>query len=372
MDMLGIIFSDVGMLYKSDLAMSRSTASIPFGGRYRLVDFHLSNMVNSGIHDIFILPQTNFFSLAKHIATGKDWNLSRKQGGISIFPPYSLEENVGLYKSRLDALKRILNFITNSKANFVILSDSDTIYNIDFGKALEFHQAKGADITSIYTVRNLDESSSVHETIYYVDPDKRIHDIMLFPVLEGLHNVSVGAWIFDRDILISTINDAISHNYIEFKHAVMALNLKKLKVYGFEHTGYFTHINSIQSYYDSNMHLLKKDCLRDLFYSENGPIYTKTKDSTPTRYCIDSFVKNSLVASGCSICGTVENSVIFRNVKIGKNALVKNCILMPHTVVGENTRLSSVVTDMNVRILDDRTLLGTPNCPFYIKKNMIV
>jgi len=372
MNALGIIFSDMHDWSMTELASHRSVAAIPFGGRYRLVDFTLSNMVNSGLNKMCIITKSNYRSLMEHVGSGKDWDLSRKKGGILIFPPYSSGENHGLYKGRLDALKRVLDYISSSKEKYVILSDCDMIYNIDYNDVIKYHEETNADITAVYTKINVERDNSVHKIIYEFNEDSRASDVLVYPIMSGVSNVGLDTWVMNKNFLESTIYDAIAHNYNDFSYDVLAAKVNSLKIYGYEYSGYFAHIDSLQSYYDNSMELLQMDKLQSLFYAKTGPIYTKTKDSPPTKYGKDANVKSSLVASGCVIEGTVENSIIFRGVKVEKNAVVKNSILMQHGVIGENAQLDSIITDTYAHVRKDRILLGYSSCPFFIKKYSII
>ena len=372
MNALGIIFSDMQDWSMTELASHRSVAAIPFGGRYRLVDFPLSNMVNSGVNKICIITKSNYRSLMEHVGSGKDWDLSRKKGGILIFPPYAVGENHGLFNGRLDALKRVLDYISSSKEKYVILSDCDMICNIDYNKVISYHEAKNSDITAVYTKSTLEKNSSIHKILYEFDEEGRADDILVYPITKGAHNIGLNTWVMNKDFLESIIYDAIARNYKDFSYDVLASKVHSLRIFGYEYTGFYAHIDSLQSYYDNSMELLNIEKQQSLFYAKTGPIYTKTKDSAPTKYCKEANVKNSLVASGCIIEGTVENSIVFRGVNVGKNAVVKNSIILPHSTIGENAKLNSIVTDTYTYVNSDRTLLGYSNCPFFIKTHSVV
>lgn len=372
MNALGIIFSDIQDWSMTELATHRSVAAIPFGGRYRLIDFPLSNMVNSGVNKVCIITKSNYKSLMEHIGSGRDWDLSRKKGGILIFPPYAVGESYGLFHGRLDALKRVLDYIASSSERYVIVSDSDVIYNINYKDVISYHIEKEADITALYIKTNINRDSSIHKIIYEFDEDNRANDVLVYPITSGKYNVGLSTWVMNKDFLEALIYDAIARNYKDFSLDVLSRKVNHLKIYGYEYNGYYSHIDSLQSYYEDSMGLLKKENLESLFYSKTGPIYTKTKDSAPTKYCKDANVKNSLIASGCIIEGTVENSIIFRGVRIGKGALVKNSIVISHGNVGENARIDSIVMDTHAHVTNNRVLLGNSNCPFFIKRYSIV
>jgi len=372
MNALGIIFSDIQDWNMTELASHRSVAAIPFGGRYRLIDFALSNMVNSGLNKISIITKSNYRSLMEHVGSGRDWDLSRKKGGVLIFPPFAVGENHGLYQGRLDALKRVLDYIAYSKEKYVILSDCDMIYDIDYKEVIKFHEEKNSDITAVYINTEIDKSNSLHKILYELDEDGRADDILVYPITKGNYNIGLNTFVMNKDFLESLIYDAIARNQKDFSHDVLAARVHSLRIFGYEYKGFFAHIDSLQSYYDNSMRLLNIKTLQSIFYSKTGPIYTKTKDSTPTKYCNDSIVKNSLIASGCVIEGTVENSLIFRDVRIGKNAVVKNSIIMQHSTIGDNAQLNFIISDTSAFVNKDRILLGYSNCPFFIKKNSIV
>jgi len=372
MNALGIIFSDMHDWNMTELASHRSVAAIPFGGRYRLVDFTLSNMVNSGVNKMCIITKSNYRSLMEHVGSGKDWDLSRKKGGVLIFPPYALGENHGLFQGRLDALKRVLGYITSSREKYVILSDCDVLYNIDYNDVIKFHEDKNAEITAVYTKTTIDKENSTHKILYNMDESQRANDILVYPITEGEYNVGLDTWVINKDFLEMLIYDAIAHNLKDFSHDVLAAKVKTMKIYCYEYEGYYAHIDSLKSYYKNSMELLCINKLNSLFYAKTGSIYTKTKDSPPTKYGMKAAVESSLIASGCTIEGSVYNSIIFRGVKIGKNSIVKNSILMQHTTVGENAKLDSIITDTYAFVKSDRILLGYTNCPFFIKKYSII
>lgn len=372
MNALGIIFSDMHNWSMSELASHRSVAAIPFGGRYRLVDFTLSNMVNSGVNKMCIITKSNYRSLMEHVGSGKDWDLSRKKGGILVFPPYSLGENHGLYQGRLDALKRVLDYISSSKEKYVILSDCDMIYNIDYNEVIKFHDEKQSDITAVYIRTSVERENSIHKILYEIDENQRAYDIMVNPITSGMHNVGINTWVINKDYLEMMIYDAIAHGLKDFSNDILSAKVNSIKIFCYEYEGYYAHIDSLNSYYNNSMELMQMDKLNSLFYAKTGPIYTKTKDSPPTKYSKDADVKSSLIASGCTIEGSVYNSIIFRGVKVGKGSVIKNSILMQHTTVGENTQLDSIITDTYVFVNSNRVLLGYTNCPFFIKKNSII
>lgn len=368
MKALGIIFSDIHEWGIAELTAKRTVASLPFAGRYRLIDFCLSNMVNSGIFTVGVVTKTNYQSLMDHIGSGKDWDLSRKGGGIRIFPPYVTNENDGLYRGRLDALKRIREFIQETDAEFVVLSDCDSVLNIDYRAVMDWHDKNCADITAIYTHRNTSPEFSRHSLIYELDTEHRIKKILIHPEVTGTYPVGLGNWVMKKQILLELLDRAVLDDISRFSEMLKTESIR-LRILGYMHKGYSAHIESLPSYVSHNLEMLDNEKMHSLFYNNQPPIYTKVRDSVPTKYGVDACVHNSIIADGCLIEGTVENCVIFRDVHIGKNCVVKNSILMQNSVVGEGTMLQWVVADKNVQIQPHRTILTYENAPFYIGKN---
>lgn len=372
MSAFGIIFSDVHSWNIAEITANRTVASIPFGGRYRLVDFALSNMVNADIYKIGLITKSNYQSLIDHIASGKDWDLSRKNGGVVVLPPYGIGDEAGPYKGRLDALKRIKKFVESASYDHVVLADCDIISNIDYKDAIRQHKASGADITAIYSKCKIDSDQGQHSMIYRLDEGGRVVDMLLNPEIEGTMNVSLNSWVMTRDKLLHIISDASTHGLEHFGKDILLDNVRYMKIMGYEHKGYSAHIESLASYVQSNMDMICKTNRDELFEVPGRPIHTKIRDSSPTKYGADAVVKNSLIADGCVIEGMVENSILFRGVKIGRGSVVKNCIIMQGTVVESNASLSWIISDKNVIIRDNRTLSADKSYPFFIAKGKMI
>lgn len=372
---VGIIFSNIHDQNVSELTRTRTMASVPFGCRYRLIDFTLSNLVNTGITHVGVVTHYNYQSLMDHIGTGKDWDLARSSGGIKILPPYITafaNAQNSLYNTRLEALKSMIEFVSCCTEEYVLLSDCDVICNIDLSKMINEHIATGADITMaikrVYltpAVKNVDVVDS--------DTDGRITDIAdCGGIVSGYRDINLNIMIMRRKYLENVILDASAHGYSSFTKDVIGRNIGNCDFRVFRYDNYFATINSLSDYYMCSMDLLSASARDSLFNVKNRPIYTKVRNSSPTVYEQGSNVKNSLIADGCVIYGTVENSILFRGVKVGKNTVVKNSILMQDTLVGENVSLNCVITDKDVVIRDGRTLSGHETRPFFIDKLTVV
>ena len=377
MAVAGIIFSNLHDAEISELTSQRTMASIPFACRYRLIDFALSNMVNSGINDINVIAHYNYHSLMDHIGSGKDWDLARRSGGVKILPPYITayaNPTNTLYHSRLDALKSVNYSISNIRDDYVVLSDCNIICNIDLKDVVNDHIKNDADITVVVKKEHFTGNMSSKKVIYETDDNNKVTDIAINPpYVTGDHDTTLYMMVVTRKFLENSINNAIAHNYTDFDYDIIARNINRANIRVYRHDGFYAHISSFTEYFSCSMDVINNADLRNaLFNIKNRPIYTKVRNSAPTRYSDSNTVKNSLIADGCIIEGTVENTIIFRGVKIGKNAVVKNSILFQDTIVGDNASLNCVVADKNSVIKAGRTLSGHETLPYYINKGRMI
>lgn len=369
MKAVGIIFSNIHDGNVPELANIRTLGSIPFGGRYRLIDFPLSNMVNSGIETVGIITKSNYQSLMDHVGSGKDWDLARKDGGVIILPPFGDAQNNTLYTSRLEALKGITNFLFRADEEFVVMTDCDSVCRINFRDVIETHVKNHADITLVYKNQNRSEFGDSKVTTFDVK-DGRIVGINYnqTPKTEQA-NVFTNVFIIKKTLLQNIVMDSISHNKHSFSE-VLIENLYSMKIMGYEHEGFYAGINSLQAYFDSSMKMLDTSVRNELFGDRS--VFTKILDSAPTKYGNSAIIKNSIIADGCVIEGEVENSILFRNVKVERGAVIKNSIVMQNTVIGENALLNCIIADKNVVVRDKRILSGSENHPFYIGKRIMI
>lgn len=377
MSTAGIIFSNIHDNNIPELTRNRTMASVPYGCRYRLIDFALSNMVNSNINNISVITHYNYQSLMDHLGSGKDWDLARKSGGIKILPPfitaYANHEN-SLYSTRLEALKSVNHSISKIPDDYVVLSDCDVICNIDLNDMIKNHIENDADITIAVKKVKLTKEQAKINVLFDSDESGRIIDVKAYPTnFSGEADVNLNIMVMSRHYLQEIVLDAIAHNYNSLTKDVMLKNVNRKNYRTYRYNGYFACISSSEDYYKSNMELIRDENVRDqLFGVKNRPIYTKVRNSAPTYYSPDAKVKNSLIADGCEIYGEVENSIIFRGTKIGKGTVVKNCILFQDTFTGENVKLNCVIADKNVVIRDNKNLSGDESLPFYLSKGKMI
>ena len=336
MNAAGLIFSNIHDQSVPQLTGNRTMASVPFGCRYRLIDFALSNMVNSDITKVGIITHDNYQSLLDHIGTGKDWDLARRSGGIKILPPfitsYTGPEANKLYTTRLEALMGVMSFIRRCNEEHIVMSDCDVICNIDIQKVIDAHVKSGAEITFVTKTMDLTGyTSSEKLPVIDIDESGKVVDFTERKSFDGVTHVYTNIMVMKRTYLLDIIENSISHGYTSFLHDVIAKSLASADYRTYEYDGWYAHIGSMEEYFETSMKLLTSEAREGLFGVKNHPILTKVRNSAPTRYCEGAKVVNSVVADGCVIEGTVENSIIFRGVKVSAGAVVKNSILFQDT-----------------------------------------
>ncbi len=361
-NILGLIFCNSGDEMLPELTSVRAIGSVPFGCRYRLVDFSLSSMVNAGISKVGLITKRNYQSLADHVGNGRPWDLARKNGGLSILSPYVFG-GTGLYTGRIDALSGCMQYLEKSREEYVVLTNANIIANVDFDAMIDQHLALNADVTIAYK-KGLQGSKYLK-----MDGDKILE--IASKEEAGTDNCYIDLFLIRRELLISMIKEAAVHNYTNLTEDVLKRQVKSYNYYGFGIDGYVRIIDGMQSYFDGNMDLLHKS-VRDQLFKMDAPIYTKLRDDMPSRYGFDSGVADSVIADGCVIEGEVHNSIIFRGVTVEKGAKLENCIIMQSGVIHANAQLSYVVADKNVSIKEGRTLMGCKTFPMVIGKGLTV
>ena len=369
---LGIIFPNAYDRMVPELTTERLMASIPFAGRYRMIDFILSSMVTNDISNISILVRENYNSLVDHLESGRSWDLVRKTSGLKIFPPF-FQKNTGAYHGRIEAIDSILAFLRHQKETYVVMCDTNIAVNFDFKDMLRSHIESGADITCAYTKEVIPDSAKrardASRGLYYsfdIDENSRVSSLHINPKDAGVQNMSMNIYIMKREWLIEQIDQAFLTGKVYFERDILAPNINNISINAYLYEGYYARITDMRRYFEENMRLLDDDNLDALF--AGNPIYTKVRDDNPTRYLTGSSASNVLVADGCVIEGTVENSILFRGVKIGKGAVVRNSILMQDTIIGEDADIDYLITDKQVEISAGKVVKGNDSYPVYIAK----
>ena len=372
---LGVIFPNSYDGLVPELVKERLMASIPFASRYRLVDFVLSSMARAGIDNVSLIARENYLSLMDHLGSGREWDLARKNGGLNIIPPYAQKE-IKVYDGRVEALESIKSFLVSQKEKYVVMSDSNIVANINFGEIIDAHKKSGADITIVYRKQEIPENfkkplGTNHDLYYTLEVEgNRVTQLFVNSKREGEVNFSMNMYVIERELLIRLIDEAYVLGFTCFERDVIAPQIDMLDIQGYCYEGYVALIHDMKSYFDENMKLLKAENLEGLFGP--GPIWTKIRDDNPTRYIKGAKVSNVMASDGCVIEGEVENSVLFRGVKVGKGAKVKNCVLMQDTVVGDGANLEYVITDKDVTITSGKSLVGTDTFQVFVAKKQTV
>ena len=372
---VGIIFPNCYDSLLPELVAERLMASVPFAGRYRLVDFIISSMVHSGIDDISLIVKKNYHSLMDHLGSGQEFDLARKKGGLNIVPPYS-QKQIKVYGGRIEALESLKGYLRRCTQKYVILTDANYAISFDFRQLINAHKKSGADVTIVYRNMEIPEGffkPSNNEELYYsmdLEGD-RITKIYINPKNRGKVNYCMNMYVIEREKLINLVDDAYVHGYTYYTRDLLAPHVKDLNIHGFEYTGYCAYISDLTSYFNENMRLLQDENRKALFETKIN-IYTKIRDDNPTRYINGSKAKNVMVADGCIIEGEIENCILARGVKIGKGAVVRNSILMQDTVVEDGARLEYVITDKNVHIQANKSLTGNEAFQVYVAKGQTV
>ena len=365
---LGIIFPNSYDNTVPELVTERAMASIPFAGRYRMVDFVLSSMANCGISNVSIVVRKNYHSLMDHLGTGREWDMARRHGGLNIVPPFA-EKGVRIYSGRVEALGSILSFLEHQKEKYVVMSDANIAVNYDFNALLAAHQASGADVTVAYQKTEIPEGRKNDNYTLTIDADGRVTELLFNDYRSGVQNLDLNIYVLERETLIKLVKDATARGLIYFERDILAHNVNILNIHALEYTGYVAHVCDMKSYFDENLKLIDDRNLEALF-PKGSPIYTKIRDDNPTRYVTGSKVVDSILADGCVIEGTVENCVLFRGVHIGRNASVKNAIIMQDSEIEDSVELENVILDKNVTVRTHGRLIGQVQYPIVIGKNV--
>ncbi|NLD47384.1 MAG: glucose-1-phosphate adenylyltransferase subunit GlgD [Clostridiaceae bacterium] len=366
---MGIILTGGKNNRLKELSEFRSSTAVPVGGKYRVIDFVLSNMVNSGITNIGVLTQYSFRSLMDHLGSGKEWDLDRRNEGLFIFPPFLSDENSGWYQGSADAMFHNITFLKRSFQEYVVVAQGNCVYKMLFDSMLDYHIEKNADITIAYR----DMSDFPLEELTYmgvmtVEEGGRVIDFQEKHKNPKSTICSMGIYILKRELLISLLEECAAHGKYDFVKDVLINKLSTLNIYGYRFNGYWRNFSTINAYYRVNMEMLRPDVRHQLFM-ENGKVYTKVKDESPAKYNPEAAVKNSIVADGCIVEGTVINSVLFRGVTIKRDAIVKNSIIMQGSVIEEDVDIDNIIIDKNVVLSKGINLRGIPTFPIIIGKD---
>ncbi|MBU3109892.1 glucose-1-phosphate adenylyltransferase subunit GlgD [Clostridium gasigenes] len=361
----GIINLDEDESRMGELVRNRSLASVPIAGRYRVIDFVLSNMANSGIEGIGIFTKNKSRSLINHLTNGRPWDLHRKKDGLRVF-------NFGDHDPVNDDVHNFMDnieFIKQSRREYVLISPSYMACNIDYNEVINQHIKSKNDITVVYKQIFDTDGEFIDCEVLNIDNENKVNSIgKNIGIRRGqLANISMEMYIMKTDIFINIVYSSIKSGMYRKIKQYISSNLDSLNVGAFEFKGYLACINSLKAYFDMNMDLLDKEVNKELFYDKN-PIYTKAQDEAPTQYTKNSNVVNSIVANGSYIEGTLENCIVGRRVHIAEGTVIKNCIILQNTIIGPNANMNKVIANKGTIVKRDQSIIGTLDNPVTIQK----
>ena len=370
MNVMGIIFANDANM--ADLSDKRTMGSIPFGGRYRQIDFHLSNMAAAGIRHVGIISRQNYQSLINHIGSGEEWGLELEEGGLEFLTPYAMSAYHS-YRGKLENLYYAMSFLDYGPDDeYVVMADSAILCNIDLNSVLNSHIASGKDIT-VVTKAGIANGSKRLDLAIRLDTDGQIADMAVDYIAPSDYLASMDLFVLSKTLLRKMVQECIARNLFHMDRDLVLGSWQKgdisVNVYTFPGLALFN--ETVEEYFRNSLALLDSTTRHDLFYY-NHPVYTKVRDRVPSYYGENSRIDNCIVADGCMLGGSVSTSVLFRQVTVKEGAKVESCLIMNDTVVGENSELKYVILDKDVVIRPGTKLMGTPTKPIIIKRGEIV
>lgn len=364
---VGIILAGGNSPKMRELTQRRAIAAMPVAGSYRAIDFALSNMSNSHIQKVAVLTQYNARSLNEHLNSSKWWDFGRKQGGLYVFTPTITADNGYWYRGTADAICQNLDFLKKCHEPYVIITSGDAVYKMDYNKVLEYHIEKKADVTVVCKRRNPNDDAS-RFGILKMDETMRIEEFEEKPMLASSDMISTGIYIIRRRLLIDLIEHCAEEERHDFVTDIL-IRYKKLKrMYVYEIKDYWSNISTVEAYYETNMDFLKPE-VRNYFFKEDPEVYSKVSDLPPAKYNPGSIVKNSLVASGSIINGTVENSVLFKKTFVGNNCVIKNSVILNDVYLGDNTYIENCIVESRDTIRANTRHVGANGVKVVVEKN---
>ena len=366
MKVMGIVFSSEADM--GDLTDKRTMASIPYGGRYRLVDFALSNLSCAGVRHVGIVARRNFQSLMNHIGDGEEWGLELSEGGMEFLTPYATS-NVHSYRGKLESLFSAMDFLEfGGDKEYVVMMDASVLCNIDLSKVLASHIASGKDVT-VVSKAGIADGKRVLDLAIKLDGKGEVEDMVVDYAAAPEYLASMDIFVTSKVWLMDRVKELIAHNRFHMDRDLVLGGWQRGRVslnvvtYG----GAVMFNDSTADYFTNSMALIEKDVRHDLF-GRSHPVYTKVRDRVPSYYGENCQIDGCIVADGCMLGGTARSSVLFRQVKIAPGAEVENCVIMNDSVVGSGAQLKNVILDKEVTVTPGARLIGTAQNPIIVKR----
>ena len=350
-----------------ELTQKRASSAMPVAGSYRSIDFALSSMSNSHIQKVAVLTQYNSRSLNEHLSSSKWWDFGRKQGGLYVLTPAVTADNSNWYRGTADAIYQNIHFLKNSHEPYVIIASGDGVYKMDFGKLLEYHINKKADITVV--CRDMEEDINVERfgTIK-MNEECRIEEFVVKPLMAMTNTVSCGIYVIRRRQLIEMLEKCAEEDRYDFVRDILIRYKDIKKIYGYKIHDYWRNIASVDDYFSTNMDFLKPE-VRDYFFNQYPDVYSKVDDLPPAKYNVGAQVKNSLISSGCIVNGVVEDSVVFKKSYIGNNCYIKNSIILNDVYIGDNTHIENCIVESHDTIRANSCYKGEDEIKIVIERD---
>ena len=364
---VGIILAGGNSRKMQELTHKRAVAAMPIAGSYRSIDFALSSMTNSHIQNVAVLTQYNSRSLHEHLNSSKWWDFGRKQGGLYVFTPTITVDNGDWYRGTADAIYQNLDFLKRAHEPYVIITSADAVYKLDYNKVLEYHIAKKADITVVCKEMKEGEDVSRFGTVR-MDDTMRIREFEEKPLVAMSSTISAGIYVIRRRLLIELIEHCAEEGRHDFVADILIRYRNQKKIYGYKMKDYWSNIATVDAYYQTNMDFLKPE-VRNYFFKQHPDVYSKVSDLPPAKYNPGAVVKNSLIASGCIINGTVEKSVLFKKTVVGNNCVIKNSIILNDVYIGDNTYIENCIVESRDTIRANTRHVGENDIKIVIEKN---
>ncbi|SDO13420.1 glucose-1-phosphate adenylyltransferase subunit GlgD [Alkalicoccus daliensis] len=365
--LMGLINIEHEHDFLEELTYFRCGAATPFAGRYRLIDFSLSNMVKSGVEEVGIFTNHKYRSLMDHVRSGGAWELARRRGGLFILPP-DWNDPTDISRGDLRHFHNNRDYFHRSKSDHVLICGSQYISNTSYDSAFKHHLDTDADVTLIKV--QIDENKPEHMSQLRVEQDEEGRVTNLTND-QNNHNVFTSVYIIKKEVLMNLVDQCIAFHKDNFFFHGVKENIEELKVEAYQYDGYFAFVNSVESFFRNNMNLLNPKAYKELFFT-NEFVQTKVSNEPPVKYRTTAEVTDSLLANGCVIDGDVHNSLLFRGVKVGKGAVVKNSIIMQRCIIEEDVHLENVILDKDVHISSGQTFIGSSEKPYVVAKRQVI
>lgn len=363
---LGIINFEDNTVNIAGMMDYRSVPAISIYGRYRIIDFVLSNMTNSGLSHIQVYIKNKPRSIIEHLGTGSHYNINSKRGRLQILHGEQ-EIYTEIYNHDIASFIQNMQFIEEANEPYVVIAPSYMIHAIDYNEVLKQHLETKADITMVYKTVDTAKEQFIGCDVISLDKDKKIMSMEKNRGKYKSRHVSLESYVMSKNLFIELVYKASTTSSLYWFKDILADSVDDFKMVGFAQKGYVACVNSINEYYRSNMDVIDFNIAKNLF-DEEWPIHTKTNDSSPTQYCATASVSHAVLANGCFIEGILENCVVGRNVVVKKGAVIKNSVILPGAYIGEDAYLDHVIVDKNAVVNHIKRLAGTEDKPIYVKR----